>query len=375
MDDSPVQSQTLERACELPGAVISFACGTAQEAMRGPGLILTREQLIDLKRYETHGLALPTVLRDVVWYLGYERGAGLNLEARDFQETFNLVHDHALRWNPIRTSLMNVGSELWVFADQMQVYETAVQALYDHIKSKPEIAPADADDFLHYLQQVAVLVMQHRGSTEALKSTLDDFALHLSSVVMPAVQLKLRSIANIDTSPQTRRLNGTINSRADHVMQQQREYRTQVENATDATSPQIGLNIYKSAEAHRTRQQLKQLRVAQLQEIFQLAQQNTIHASLQRLRNDLQDVTLVILDAGIAINNMVTVWNGLHTYLTASIQEANKIDSSLTLRRLMNAFRLVAEPWRQIKRDADTLLKVFKEADRDFRRDHGYPWT
>ncbi|MEQ7920671.1 alpha-xenorhabdolysin family binary toxin subunit A [Xanthomonas sp. WHRI 1810A] len=373
LDDAPVRDEKLDLAQRLPGTLISAAAGTVEEAIRAPGLILTKEQLIDLMRYQTHGLALPVALKDVVWYLGYETGAGPNLEARDFQATFSRIHLHASQWNPLRTDLMNVGSELWVFADQMQVYASGVQQLYDEIKAKAAetLDPADHQDFLHYIEQVAALVLQRQNATEALKRRLDAFSRELSTTVMPDVQLKLRSIDNNKLPVGIRRLNESINVRATAIEEKQREYKTLVRKSVGASFASIGLGIYYGVEAANIRRQINELRQEQEKNIRLLEQKNRIHASLQRVRHDLHDLSLVILDADIATQNMVVVWNGLHIYLTSSVKEAGKIDSALTLRRLMNAFRLVAEPWGQIKRDADTLLKVFKEADGEFRKHYG----
>jgi hypothetical protein len=373
-DDAPLRDEKLDRAQRLPGTLISAAAGTAEEAIRAPGLILTKEQLIDLKRYESHGLALPTALKDVIWYLGYEKGAGPNLEARDFQASFNRIHLHAAQWNPLRTDLMNVGSELWVFADQMQVYGNAARQLYAEIRAKPAeaLVAEDQADFLHYVQQVAALVLQRRSATEALKRRLDAFARELSTTLMPDVQLKIRSIDTSRLPADIQSLNSVINKRAIDIEEKQREYQTLVRKSVSASFLLIGMGIYYGVEADKVRKQLNTLRQEQQRSIRLLEQKNRIHASLQRVRHDLHDLSLVIFDADIATQNLVIVWNDLHLYLTHSVEEAGKIDSALTLRRLMNAFNLVAEPWGQIKRDADTLLKVFKEADRDFRRDYGH---
>lgn len=374
MDDAPVRDEKLDLAERLPGTLISAAAGTAEEAIRTPGLILTKAQLIDLIRYATHGLALPITLKEVVWYLGYETGAGLNLEARDFQATFNRIHRHAEQWNPLRTDLMNVGSELWVFADQMQVYGAGVTQLYDEIRAKAAetLDPADHQEFLHYIEQVAALVVHRQNATNALKGRLDAFAQELSTRVMPDVQLKLRSIDTNNVPTEVRTLNDAINGRAAVIEEKQREYMTLIKKSAGPGTALIDLGIYHDVEADKVRKKISALRQEQENSIRLLEQKNRIHASLQRVRHDLHDLSLVILDADIAAQNMVVVWNGLHIYLTHSIQEASKIKSVLSLRRLMNAFNLVAKPWGQIKRDADTLLKVFKEADREFRKNYGH---
>jgi hypothetical protein len=374
LDDAPVRNAALNLAQSLPSRLIASAAGTAEDAVRACGLILTQEQLVHLKRYETHGLALPTALKDVIWYLGYERGAGPNLEARDFQDTFTRIHLHASRWTPLRTDLMNIGSELWVFADQMKVYGDGVKQLYSDIRNKPldRVDPADQSDFFHCIQSVAALVLQRRTATHVLKEKLDGFALELSRTLLPAVQLKVRSIDTRTVSPDVRSLNDTINGLTQRIEEKQREYRALMNPPTDSQAATVDLGLYNNVKLANIRQDISELRQQLEHSLSRLYEKNRVHASLQRVRHDLQNLSLVILDADLAIGNMVVVWNGLNTYLEASVREASKIDDALSLRRLMNAFNLVAEPWETIKRDADTLLKVFKEADRAFRRDHGH---
>lgn len=374
LDDAPIRDEKLDLAERLPGTLISAAAGTSEGAVRAPGLILTKEQLIDLKRYESRGLALPTALNDVIFYLGYETGAGPHLEARDFQTTFNHIHQHALQWNPLRTDLMNVGSELWVFADQMLVYANGVRHLYNEIKatSSEKLDPKDQAEFLQYIQQVASLVLQRRNVTELLKRRLNAFAQELSAEVMPEVRLKLRSIDTSQLPTDIKALIDVVDRRSADIEDKQREYTALVQKSAGDSIAVPALGLYRSAEADKVRKQISALRQQQEASVILLEQKNRIHGSLHRVRSDWHDLTRVILDADIATQNMVVVWNGLHTYLTHSVQEAGRIDSALSLRRLLNAFNLVAQPWAQIKRDADTLLKVFKEADRDFRKNHGH---
>lgn len=374
LDDAPIRDERFDLAERLPGILISAAAGTSEGVIRAPGLILTKAQLIDLKRYETCGLALPTVLKDVIFYLGYETGAGPSLEARDFQKTFTHVHEHASQWNTLRTDLMNVGSQLWVFADQMLVYASGVRRLYDEVKAKPseKVDPQNLAEVLQYIQHVGSLVLQRRNGTESLKRQLDAFAEKLSTAVMPEVQLKLRSIDNSNVQPDIQALIDTIEKRAADIEEKQREYKTLVKTSALNTSALPGLGLYYSDEADKVRNQIRALRQQQEASVVLLEQKNRIHASLLRVRCDLHDLSGVILDADIATQNMVIVWNGLHTYLTHSAEEAGRIDDALSLRRLLNAFNLVAEPWVQIQRDADTLLNVFKEADQAFRQTYGH---
>jgi hypothetical protein len=98
---------------------------------------------------------------------------------------------------------------------------------------------------------------------------------------------------------------------------------------------------------------------------------NTILASLNRVRNDLQNLDIVVLDADIATKNLITVWNGLDTFVSQSSQAINGINDALSLRRFSNQFKLVVRPWKNIEVDALKLRDVFAAADREIRKEYG----
>jgi hypothetical protein len=86
---------------------------------------------------------------------------------------------------------------------------------------------------------------------------------------------------------------------------------------------------------------------------------------------DMQDLDLIAIDADIATKNLITVWNKLGTFIEASSQEIDGINDGLSMRRFRNQFRLVVAPWRTIEEDAKALLRVFAQADAEFREEYG----
>ncbi|MFW9267839.1 hypothetical protein ACLK1G_11610 [Pseudomonas sp. NR3] len=85
---------------------------------RQPGIQLTKEQIISLKKYEVLGLSLPVRIQDVQVYLNYGAGdeGGPGLKAVDFQKTFAITYDHAKRWTPLREDIMQTGTNLSIFS-------------------------------------------------------------------------------------------------------------------------------------------------------------------------------------------------------------------------------------------------------------------
>lgn len=374
VDDQPVASEALEQAQALPDTLVSAAASNTPDVFREPGLILTRSQLVNLKRYEVRGLSLPVILKDVIGYLGYESGAGANLEAKNFQESFTIIRNHALQWAPIRADMMNIGSELSVFADQIKTYQHGIQEIYQDLRTQvtDNINPADRADFVNYIQEVGNLVRERQTATNVLNARLNDFAEELSTKVMPTVQIKLRSIDNRKQPLEISRLNAEIEERARRIDEKQQEYKKAVGIAVGTGVVVLVAGIYFSVQAEKIRKDLNALRAAQNRSIIELERQNKINGALQRVRFDISDLQELVFDADIATKNLTVVWTALDTYMTESVNQANKVTNALSLRRLMNAFELVAVPWANIKRDADKLLTVFSEADDAFRKEYGH---
>lgn len=69
-----MDSKIVEIAAKAPLMFVNASLGEDEEYNRDPGIQLTKEQIIGLRKYEVLGLSLPVRLEDVVAYLNY--GAG-----------------------------------------------------------------------------------------------------------------------------------------------------------------------------------------------------------------------------------------------------------------------------------------------------------
>lgn len=92
MDD-----KVLEAAVLAPKLFVDVSLGEGEEYNRDPGFQLTKEQIVNLRRYEVLGLSLPVVIDDVIVYLDYGQGdaGGPGLTPGDFLATFKKTYEHA----------------------------------------------------------------------------------------------------------------------------------------------------------------------------------------------------------------------------------------------------------------------------------------
>lgn len=389
---SPTSSEAAEQA---PLTLFSKSLVNSGET-RDTGLILTKDQIKHLKRYEMAGLALPIELDKVIAYLAYETGAGKGLNATDFQKTFQLVHGHARQWNPLRTDLLSVSDKLAIFAGSMQVYGASMEEVFkdtrvlalieqhgirtvedirrielEHGFKFPGVEDSDRDDLGYYLNQILLKVQEQEAEAQNIKRRLDAFGMELANCVIPEIKLKLATIDNNSLGSEIQTLQTKIDARAKDIDEKNKEYKELVKQAIGSITSGLIMVIYLSVEAERIRKERNELSKQQEVDIALMDTRNRILASLNRVRADFQDLDLIVIDADIATKNLIVVWNSMSNFIAGSSEQINLINDGLSLRRFKNQFNLVVKPWETIEKNAFALLDVFAQADAEFREEYG----
>ncbi|WP_397450008.1 alpha-xenorhabdolysin family binary toxin subunit A [Pseudomonas sp. NA-150] len=390
-----------EGAARAPEQLLAASVADSDDDTRATGLVLTKEQIKHIKRYELAGLALPTALADVIAYLGYENGAGKGLEATDFQSTFTLINGHARLWSPLRTDLLSVGDKLVMFAQKIQIYGKGITEVFDDIKALgivekynittledlrrverelgdefPGIEFSKQDetnrkDIGYFLDQILKHVKQQEADVNTIKFRLDAFGFLLETKIGPAIKLKLATIDNNSLGAEIKALQEKIDTRDKDIDEKNKEYKQLVKEAVGSITSGLIMIIYLSVQAEKIRKERDKLRKQQEVDIALMEKKNRILASLSRVRMDFQDLDLVVLDADIATKNLIYMWGSLSNFIATSSGEVDAIHDGLTLRRFKIQFEAVVNPWQNIEKNAYALLHVFAQADSEFRAEYG----
>jgi hypothetical protein len=380
-----------------------FDASTTYYEGREPGLILTKEQIVSLRRYELAGLKLPTRLQDVENYLGYKSGAGKGLEPPDFLKTFTTIYNHARRWDPLRAKIKLVGSQLKLFAGDMQIYGDAMEEVYADIKQLKvlseynintledvsklklelggkfpgiELDANDKDtltDLNYFLKKIFGAVQQRLKEADDIKKELDSFGRQLENTVIPSIQTKVKLIDTSSLGPDIKALDAKIQQRSEAIAELDKAYSAAVKQSVTALFGGGGLAmaIYNGVEAEKIRKNRNALKKEQVKDIELLDTKQRILASLHRIKLDMQDLEIVAVDASAATQNLRTVWNSLHLYIQESFEATKEINDALRLRAFVTEFRRVVRPWVTIEQDAGMLLDVFVAADNEIRKGQG----
>ena len=393
-----LDDKIVDAAAKAPEVFIAASLGEGEEYNREPGIQLTKEQIISLRKYEVLGLSLPYRYNDVVAYLNYGAGdeGGLGLTARDFLRTFTMTYDHAKRWSPLRQEIMLTGTHLKLFAGKIiengegivEVYEDSEVAKYldEHdintveqylqLKLKhprlPDITlpSGDIPEIKYYLNAMLTDVKDCQTKAERVRLELDRFGIDLREKVLPEVKLRLKAVSENTYKQDIQVLQDEIDLRAAEIDELNKQYDQMVKEAIIAAATlNIGglvLGIYQGVKAEQVRSKRKQLKEMQDIAIQKMASKSQTLSSLNRVRGDLQNLSAITIEAEVATQNLMLVWEALGLYISSSATEVDKINDAVRLKTFIRNVRKVFKPWFEIRTSSDALLAVFAEAQREY---------
>lgn len=393
-----VDDRIVDAAAQAPEVFVAASLGEGAEYNRDPGIQLTKEQIISLRKYEVLGLSLPYRYNDVVAYLNYGAGdeGGLGLTARDFLRTFSMTYDHAKRWAPLRQEIMLTGTHLKLFAGKIiengegivDVYrdseiskyldEHEINTVEGYLQLKlkhprlPDITlpSGDIPEIRYYLDSMLADVRDCRTKAEKVRLELDRFGIDLREKVLPEVKLRLKAVSENTYKQDIQALQEDIDLRAAEIDELNRQYDQMVKEAImSAATMNVGgliMGIYQGGKAEQVRTKRKQLKETQDIAIQKMASKNQTLSSLNRVRGDLQNLSAVTIEAEVATQNLMLVWEALGLYISSSLQEVDKINNAVSLRAFIRNVRKVFSPWFAIRTSSDALLAVFAEAQKEY---------
>lgn len=393
MDDKIV-----EAAISAPQVFIAASVGEGQEYHRGVGIQLTKEQIISLRKYEVLGLSLPIRLQDVIAYLNYGAGdgGGVGLKPVDFLSTFTKVYDHAKGWSTLREEIKLTGTHLKIFAGSIirtgrgivEVYEDLKVSRYldEHNINTPEeflklkqkipnlpdlsVSAADVKEIGDELRGLLNKISQCHLKAEEVRSKLDKFGTDMRTDVLPEIARRLEFVSRNTYQADIQILQGVIDQRSKEIDELNKRYDQLVEEAIKAAATlNIGgliLGIYGGIKAEGIRKERNRLKDEQQADNQKMSSKNQTLSSLNKVRDDLQNLNYVAIEAELATQNLMLVWNALNTYISASVSDADLLGEATSLRRFKNQLLGVIDPWEQIQISADQLVGVFTAAEEEY---------
>ena len=230
----------------------------------------------------------------------------------------------------------------------------------------------DVPELKLYLEDILKKVRDAHVRAENVREELDNFGKDMREDVLPQIKLRLKAVASNTYQKDVKELQDQIDERAKEIDVLNKQYDQMVQEAIkSAAGLNIGgliLAIYTGVKAEGIRKQRNALREEQQRDNQKMAAKSKTLSSLNRVRDDLQELTSVAIDAEVATQNLMLVWNALSLFIGESKKSADLLEDATSLRRFKNQIISIVEPWEQIKTSSDQLLNVFVQADKEYER-------
>lgn len=396
-----VNLQMSELTNDLPREVMGLIGGSSPGVERAAG-VFTKEDVIKIKQYVKKSLALPSELPEVKLFLGYEAVNIAGLEPSDIKVLFEKIKFHASSWDAVESkiiqqsinlgsaaqSILSSGNSIISDIKEMPILERVRSSLGDLTNAELEGIKYTSEDgeiasaVGEIIKLMKVDINAQQTATRELKDSISKFKIELSGGELSTGErvdgLQPDLIGKYDLMEQ----NSFIKSIADNneiiaekkakIVQLDKDYDQYVKNAiAGIAGGLIGLAITggifgaKAENAKKERNVLKE-EVDSL-ESFVAGQENLQHA-LDRNKSDFLDLNNRMLGAEAALNILNTMWQNMLTKIDGSAAQFERIDDALKLTSFVAQFKLVINPWQDVKDTSGTLVEVFNEALEEYKK-------
>jgi chaperonin cofactor prefoldin len=381
------------RSTQVPAEYIKLVTAQNREVKRDQGLILTREDIINIKRYVKDGLALPTAYNEVVAYLGYSQSGIVGLEPNDIQILFTAIRENAKQWDSIESGvkkqsldldnfaarITSVGGRVIDYINRMDIIQQVLQTVGETglEDSGVEIPFTDTDRQVanalsNLIKILKADVEKEQAKTASLKAKITTFKLEIVQDLEPAVQRKWTLVRDNKVADEIENLRSQIQQLDERIDQLQKDYDKYVGLAfTGAAGGIIGLSITGGIfgdKAEKARKEKNRLIQQKQQLEQQLNNRQMIFTAMSSLNNRFKDLHIRLIDAEKGVEHLEFVWASLHTHISNSLDKFSAINDGLSLLEFVTEFEQVVSPWKQVKDSSSELIRIFDAALEEYKR-------
>ncbi|NBB33726.1 alpha-xenorhabdolysin family binary toxin subunit A [Pseudomonas sp. BC115LW] len=375
---------------------------TSEQALKAAGgvegrrLIVTSDQLLQIKLYVEQGKFLPTDREGIELALG-----GIidhpDFQWTDIQELHTKIKVHAGTWLPIESKLLLVGGNLGAFAKTQGkfaadlVQQIEAMPISERVKNYGPIAvdetpfiPFDQLDRAVYeelegmFQDLKESVNLSRAPTVELKESIERFHRELSEQLVPSVKLKRNKLNTIDFAVDLIRFRESLAEIERDIAQAEKEVRTlaipSVLKGLNPVAVLLDFILVGPEEALMGRggaEAMKKLRTFEKKRrslIAMIDGQEKLPSLILSHSNSLDNIYGFMRAASAAAEALVMVWDSVLAEIDKSASELSLIKEGVSLIRFKQSFIRGIEPWENVKALAESLLHSLNKAIEDFNK-------
>ncbi|MEE4684637.1 alpha-xenorhabdolysin family binary toxin subunit A [Pseudomonas alliivorans] len=360
---------------------------------RATALILTKEDILSIKRYERHSLNLPNTLERVKQQLGFAHSGISGLEPQDLLLTYRAINQHAQSWSAIEVDIKAKGFDLDLFAgefsnqgkqildyvDKMELARQLQLTVDDlTIETVRSLSPAPLTktdktvclSLAEMLKKIAVQMEAHRKASKKLAKDIKQFAHTLTVDLVPVINDKVALANRSDLDEDLIALEKEIDRLTVDIDQKHQEYSTTRTHITlGLLGGLVGLIVTDSifgAQAEAIRKEKNRLIKEKKAQLEMLGQKRPLAAAIRNLEILFEDMKIRMLDAHQSAVNLQDLWTMLAKYVDNAATRLADISDDQTLLDFVLEFKSVVTPWEEIKGITTHLLLTFEQALDEF---------
>ncbi|MEE4617512.1 alpha-xenorhabdolysin family binary toxin subunit A [Pseudomonas alliivorans] len=360
---------------------------------RATALILTKEDILSIKRYERHSLNLPNTLERVKQQLGFAHSGISGLEPQDLLLTYRAINQHAQSWSAIEVDIKAKGFDLDLFAgefsnqgkqildyvDKMELARQLQLTVDDlNIETVRSLTPAPLTktdktvclSLAEMLKKIAVQMEAHRKASTKLAEDIKQFAHTLTVDLVPGINDKVALANRSDLDEDLIALKKEIDRLTVDIDQKHQEYSTTRTHITlGLLGGLVGLIVTDSifgAQAEAIRKEKNRLIKEKKTRLEMLGQKRPLAAAIRNLEILFEDMKIRMLDAHQSAVNLQDLWTMLAKYVDNAATRLADISDDQTLLDFVLEFKSVVTPWEEIKGITTHLLLTFEQALDEF---------
>lgn len=362
----------------------------------GRRLIVTSDQLLQIKLYVQKGKSLPTDREGIEVELG-----GVidhpDFHWKELQELHTKIKVHAGKWLPIESNLLLVGGNLGAFAKNQGTFaadlvqQIEAMPISERVKSYGPIAvdetpfiPFDQLDRAVYKELEGMFrdlkesVNLSRTPTVELKESIELFQRELSEQLVPLVKLKINKLTTIDYAVDLIRFRESLQEIERDIAQAEKEIKTltipHVLKNLNPVAMLLDYIFFGPEEALMGRggiEAMKKLRTFEKKRrslIAMIDGQEKLPGLILSHSNSLDNIYGFMRAASAAADALVMVWDSVLAEIEKSASELSLIKEGVSLIRFKQSFSRGIKPWENVKELADSLLHALNKAIEDFNK-------
>lgn len=391
-----LENEDIARVTLKPVEYLNVIFDDEKSGGRSAGLVLTKEDILSLKRYERHALNIPTSLSRVEQQLGFTKSGIPGLEPEDMLKTYKAINSHGKSWSGIEDGIKRTGFNIDLFAAQFSVQGqqiidriekmdfarqldlTVADLIIEEVRNTPPV-PLEKNDqrvcstLAEFLKKTASQIKNHQHAAETLEQHIDTFSSVLSVTLIPGINDKVKLAARSDLDQQIKELEKDIEQLTTDIEQKNKEYKTALNTiAWGGFGGPIGVAITGGifgAKAEKIRKEKNRMVASKAQKVQLLKEKVPLTGAVRSLQLMFDDMYIRMLDAHKGATHLKDLWLLLATYIERSAHELAAIKDDQALLIFAMQFQGVVMPWLEIKGKTTELLKIFDSALDQFKRE------